>query len=658
MSGRPIHDPYMLYLRGFAEAVASALRGHGVEAGVDELVAMAVEPPSPEMGDIGIPLFRYARAAGMKPQELAEAVAREAEAPHYIAWLKPVSGYINAHIDDKHLARLVLELAMRDDYGYNPAEKQLRYVVEHTSANPIHPLHIGHARNSMLGDTLARLLKNRGHWVETRFYVDDMGRQVAVLAFGYRLLGEPEPPGDWKPDDWLGHIYALTNLLIELREIRGRVAEIEEKLKKIDDERLAEEHRRLVEKQDRLAAALSRLWERDKELFDRLSEAIMRFSGDPEAEIKRIMASYERGEEWAKRLVGRVVELALRGIKETLSRLGIFFDKWDYESMLVWSGLVDEILERARRSPYYTIYKGAEALDLTRLARDRELRRRLGIMVGGDIPPLILRRSDGTTLYTTRDIAYTVYKFRDSGADQVINVIGGEQRLPQAQVKLALYAIGYRREAENLITYIYEMVTIPGMKMSSRRGVIITVDWLLEQLYSRALDEVRRRRSDLSMEEAERIAWSIAKASLRYQMVSIAPLKPITFSFEKALSIEENSAPYLLYTYARARSVLRKAGGLPGLEIGKVPGPERGIIWLLAKYPYVAARAADDLAPEKLANHLVLIADAYNEFYDKYPILRESDEKLRGLRLHLTAAVANTLRHGLGLLGIETLEKI
>lgn len=652
-----IYDPYTHYALQAARNASTVLAELGINASPDELLQLIAEPPDPRLGDLGLPLFRYARVAGKRPDELARLVAEKHGRRGSLA-AEAAGGYVNFRIDTVDLAETVLKLAGRPGYGYNPAEKPLRIVVEHTSANPIHPLHIGHARNTALGDALARILSNRGHWVQTRYYVDDTGRQVAVLAYGYRLLGEPEPPGDAKPDEWLGHIYALTNLLIELRGVRARVAEIEERARRGGEEE-AEEYRRLVERQDRLAADIGRLWPRvGKDVFDRLAEAIMGSPRDPEEEIKRIMAAYERGEDWAKRLVGRVVELALKGIRMTLDKLGVRFDKWDYESMLVWSGLVDKVIAEARRSPYYTIYKGAEAIDTSRLARDKEIRRRLGITLGGDIPPLILRRSDGTTLYTTKDIAYTIYKFRDASADKVINVIGGEQRLPQAQVKLALYALGYRREAENLVTYIYEMVTVPGHKMSSRRGRIITLDWLLDQLYARAREEVEERRPDLSEREKDAIAWSMAKAALRYQMVSVAPLRPISFSFEKALSLKENSAPYLLYTYVRARSVLRKAGETPVLRTDKIPDPERRLIWLIAKYPRAAAEAADDLAPEKLANHLVLIADAYNEFYDKYPILREPDESLRSLRLHITLAVSNVVRHGLGLLGIQVVEKI
>ncbi len=658
-----IRDPYGYLLRTFAEHVIECLSRRGVEANIEEITRQIVEPPSPSMGDLGIALHRYARKACVNPVQLA------LECRDYLAGLdgvveaKAVNGYLNLFYDSTYIARITLEsIKEYGDYGFNPVDKPLRIIVEHTSANPIHPLHIGHARNSFLGDTLARLLANRGHKVQTRFYVDDTGRQVAILALGYKLLGEPEPPDNVKPDEWLGRIYALINLLIELKNIRNELKDIEREVKAgyAGEDRI-ERYRQLISKQDEIAADIGRLWEKDKELFDKLSKAVMEYSCDFEDEIRRIMIGYEKGEDWAKRLVRRVVEIALKGIRETLDKLGIGFDKWDYESDLVWSGLVEKIIMEARNTPYYTVYKGAEALDLPKLARDKDLLKRLGIRIRGEIPPLILRRSDGTTLYTTKDIAYTIYKFRDYNADKVINVIGGEQRLPQAQVKLALYALGYHREALNLITYIYEMVNIPGMKMSSRRYRIITLDWLLDQLYQRAKAEVDERRSDLDEEARERIAWAIAVGAARFTMAGYDPLKPLTFSFDKALDIGENSAPYLMYTFARANSVLRKAGGIDwdNIDYGRIGDDiKRKLLWLIMKYPWIAGKAADDLSPELLANHLLRIADTFNKWYEMERIIDEKDPGYRSLKLALTLGVKKTIGHGLRMFGIEPLEQI
>ena len=656
-------DPYGYLIETLGNKIREFLSAKELSIDLIEITRHIDEPPSPEMGDLGIPLHRYAKKACINPKQLAMECRDYVVEIEGIREVKAINGYINVFYDNSYLAMLTLvSLKTYADYGFNPTENPLRIIVEHTSANPIHPLHIGHARNSFIGDTLAKLLKNRGHIVQTRFYIDDVGRQVAILALGYKLLGEPLPPDNIKSDEWLGRIYALTNLLIELKQVRNEIKNLEMKIKAgFANEDEIERYRSLIARQDRIAADIGRLWELDKELFDKLSKAIMEYEGDLEAEIRKIMLSYEIGEDWAKKLVRKVVEIALMGIRETLDKLNIEFNKWDYESDLVWNSYVNQVVMKARETPYFTIYKGTEALDLSKLAGSKELLKKLGIRIRGEIPPLILRRSDGTTLYTTRDVAYTIYKFRDFNADKVINVIGGEQRLPQAQIKLALYALGYHREAENLITYIYEMVNIPGMKMSSRRYRIITLDWLLNELYARAKEEVDKRRRDLNENERKEIAWGIAVAAAKFTMASYDPLKPLTFNFNKALNISENSAPYLMYTYARANSILRKAKDIDwdNIDHTKVGDDiKKKLLWLIMKYPWIAGKAADDLSPELLASHLLRIADTFNKWYEMERIIDEKDPGYRNLKLALTYGVKQTLEHGLKIFGIKPLSQV
>jgi len=656
-------NPYRYLVQGIASAVVNIGKEYGLELNYKDVVRLITEPPSMNLGDLGVSIHRFAKQARVNPIDFGEKVASTLRNNSEVSTAKVVGGYVNVFYKPDHLGRLIINsLKENPNYGSEPVDKPLRIIVEHTSANPIHPLHIGHARNAFLGDTLANLLRNRGHVVQTRFYIDDTGRQVAILALGYKLLGEPEPPENIKPDEWLGRIYALTNLLMELKDIRNKLKAIELKLKTTGgSEEDLEEYRRFVKKQDEIVADLDRLWSLDKELFDKLSKAIMEYDGDFEKELGKIMMSYEKGEEWAKKLVRKVVDIALEGIKITLKNLDIDFNKWDYESDLVWSSLVEKIIGKAKNSPYFIIYKGAEALDTGKLAKNKEVIEKLDIRIRGEIPPLILRRSDGTTLYTTRDIAYTIYKFRDFNADKVINIIGAEQRLPQAQVKLALYAIGYRREAENLITYIYEMVHIPGMKMSSRRYRIVTLDWMLSELYDRAKKEVDSRRKDLPKEDRERISRELSKAAVKFQMASIDPLKPLSFSFEKALSLKENSAPYLMYTYARANSVLSKINSIEwdNIDYSEAEHPTRKkLLWLIGKYPWVASKAADDLSPELLGGFLIELADHFNRWYGEERIIDEKDPGIRNLKLAITYGVRHVIGHGLRLFGINVLPYI
>lgn len=654
-------NPYNSIVEELSLRIHRSLFLRGLTIDLSELMSEVIEPPSREMGDLGIALHKYAKRLGLKPDQLAEETKDFLNDLPGLLCAKAISGYLNVTYSPEYIAKVTISSVKNvENYGYVPSKKTLKIVVEHTSANPIHPLHIGHGRNALLGDTLYRLLTNRGHLVQRRFYINDTGRQVALLAFGYKLIGR-RPPENAKPDEWLGKLYALTNLLIELRSIESTLSKLRNESKSRELSELEEEkYRELLRKADEIAASLGRLWEEDKELFDEVSKALMEHKGDPEEEILKIMSSYERGEEWAKSLVREVVDRALAGIRETLSKLGVEFDKWDYESDLVWSGLVNEVVSKALSSPLYIKYKGADALDVQRIASQQVLGK-LNIDIRGEIPPLVIRRSDGTLLYTTKDIAYSIYKFADFNADLVINVIGAEQKLPQTQLKLALLALGYVKEAENLVTYIYEMVIVPGLKMSSRRYQIVTLDWLLEELYRKARDEVDKRRQDLSESDRARIAWTIAVAATRFSMTSYDPLKPLNFNLNKVLDLSGSSAPYILYTHARASNILKKAGSIEWDLIDYSYARNEAIkelAWLVMKYPQIAVEAADKLSPEILGNYIVKMADYFNKWYESERIIDEEDKSYRALKLAIVLGVKKSLAHGLKMFGVTPLDNI
>ncbi len=634
------------------------LRSRVAEAlGVERGLVVAEEPPSPELGDIAFPVFRAAKKLGVKPPEAAGKAAEAVKEHPLVKEVKVVGGYVNVFIDACRLAEKVFQ-AVREQgprYGCVPAPEKKRIIVEHTSANPVHPLHIGHARNAVHGDVLARLLQSRGHLVQTRFYVNDMGRQVAVLAYAYMLLGEPDPPEGVKPDHWLGKIYAMANAVLEIRRLKAEV----EELKKLG--RKEELDRALRELDDWMAVA-AELREKDPELFDKLADEVMK-RPDPEAEIAEIMKKYEeRSDERVVRVIRKIVDMCLQGFRETLGRLGISIEKWDYESDLVWNGLVAQLLEEARRSPYFGLHKGAEALIFDGLLT-REVREKLRLPRSLEVPPLVLRRSDGTTLYTTRDVAYTLYKFRDFDADVVINVIAAEQRLPQGQVRLALYALGYRREAENTIHYAYEMVNLPGVKMSGRRGRYIALDDILDQALARAKLEVEKRNPEISEEEKTRIAEQVALGAVRYALVSVAAEKPMVFDLAKALDFEHNSGPYIQYAHARAHNILAKYGkpidwSKVDYSAAEATPRRRKLVLLLAKWPTVAVKAADELRPELIVEYAGKLADEFNSFYQEDPVIKEPDEGVREFKLCLVYAVECTLKSVLSMLGIPAPERM
>ncbi len=655
-------DPYGSAVKLLAREASKLLEEKGVciEERPEYLVS---PPPKPEYGDLSFPAFRLAKPLGLKPLEAAETLAervRAAAAGSIIGRVESVGGFVNVFLDAAGLARRVFAAArtLSGEFGRVPVDEPLRIVIEHTSANPVHPLHIGHARNAALGDALARLLEARGHVVQRRFYIDDMGRQVAVLAYGMMKLSESGGPAEprGKPDHWIGLVYAITHTLVDIKSTRRRLEEAREAG---DEDRV----RVLQEELDDLVGAAGELRERDPELFDALADAVMA-DEDPEESIARIARAYEFREEWAVKLVRSAVERCIEGFRETLEgRMGIMFDKWDWESDLVWSSMVGRLLEEARRSPYFTLHKEAEALDFKHLQRDPEVRSRLGLPETLEIPPLILVRSDGTTLYTTRDIAYSLYKFRDFNADRVINVIAAEQRLPQLQIRLALLALGYRREAFNMIHYAYEMVNLPGVKMSGRRGRYVALDNLIEAAIQKAGEEIAKRNRGLGEERTREIARQVGVGAVKYALLGVNAAKPMVFNLDDTLNFERNTAPYIQYAHARASKILAKAGGNIPWDVvdynaaDKHPARRRLLVEA-SRFPYIAAKAADELRPELVAEYLNGLAEIFNTWYPQDPVLAERDEGARAYKLGLVYLVKTVLHNALNLLGIPAPEEM
>ncbi len=651
-------NSYTLYQlspqKTIAEAVVETLRRYGATIDPQEVEYSVAETPSQKLGDYGAPVIRFLKRVEADPEKLLEEIRENLQAKPHIAEATTTRGYLNIRLHALELAKNVFT-ALRhegDNFGIVKTSKPLRIVVEHTSANPVHPLHMGTARNMCLGDTLARLLRARGHQVQTRFYINDMGRQVAVLAYGV-IRANLTPPPNVKPDHWIGLVYAITHTLIDLEKAKREL----EKLRK---EGRDEEYREKLREVDKLVAVLAELREKDPQLFDKLVEAV-KGDPDPDKTIEKIMLDYEykRDPELAAR-IRSIVETCLKGFRETMKRMGVHIDVWDWESDLAWSGMVAKILEQAKKTPYYTIHKGVAALDLSKLQENPEIRKRLGIPEGLEIPPLILQRSSGTTLYTTRDIAYAIKKFRDYNADLVVNVIGADQKLEQLQVRLALLALGYEKEAYNMIHYAYEMVSLPGESMSGRRGRYITLDEVLDQAIARARREVEAR-AQPGIDPAQ-VAEKVGVAAVRYTLVSVSAQKPITFKLEEALDFERNSAPYIMYTYARAHNILARTGPPDWDNIDYTAADEnplrRKLLLQVALYPYTFAKAADEMKPEILVAYINKLADTFNRWYPTDHVAGEPDPAKKNYKIALVKAVETVLANTLRILGIEPLERM
>ena len=533
-----------------------------------------------------------------------------------VAAVEEVNGYINFRLDYAKAGSLILNSALTGggEYGLERIGDSIRVSVEHTSSNPAGPVTMATARNSILGDALARLCLARGHSVIRRFYVDDVGRQVSILAYGYKLLNRPTPRG--KADHWFGRLYACTNCAVQIEAAKRRLHTLED-----DMTERADVQRNL----DEWVAVAAELEALDKELLAKVVNAV-REQDDPERDIQELGRKYEENDREAVELIRTITNQCLGGIKLSLSDIGIVFDKWDWESDLLWGGRVKEALGRLAQLPFTSRDGTALKLNVNGIVDAYNLRTQFGLAANYEVPPLTLVRSDGTTLYSTRDIAYSLAKFEDS--DRVINVIASEQSLPQLQIRLALYALGDKTPALNMVHYAYGLVELPGTRMSKRRAHFITLDEVVQQAKAKVDETLAERKQQLGLEESKRVIDNVAYGAIKFAMLSVSSTKNLTFTWDRVLSLERNSAPFINYAYTRAGSILRKLGRAPeNPDCSVLTHPLEHLLLLkVGELPDVFCEAADQLKPEEIASYVGTVAEKFHEYYEKADVIHADDQ--------------------------------
>ncbi len=610
------------------------------------------QPPSPEMGELSSAVsFQLARRLRQRPPEIAQRIVEKIDASSsgLVGSAEALNGYINFHADTGSFSRLVLEAVADEDKDYGFVRDPLpeRVMVEHTSANPNGPIHIGNARNSILGASLAEMMRRRGHEVTVHFLVNDMGRQVAMATYGWKLLGKPEPEG--RAELWVGTIYASVNVINETNRLR---AELEEAEGKGWTGKVAECKKALRQYE----TAADELRKRDRWVFETLERRLSE-EEDPDSEIVSLNTAYEKGEPETVEDVRRLVGYCLRGFEESLGEIGIGFDSFDYESDLVWRKAAEEVLEGLKATKYVEVDDGALVLDCDRIAEDYGLKERWGLNPEHEVPRLVLVRSDGTTLYTLRDIAYSIWKF--GLVERVINVIGYEQTLAQLQLRIALAALGKLWMGDRQTHYAYEFVKLPGVKMSGRLGRYVTLTEVLERSVELAYGEVAARSPHLPEEQKREISGMVGHGAVKYSLLSVDPMKTVVFDWAKALNFEMNSAPFIQYSHARACNILARAGDEPEPDYGLLMDPrERGLVTMMASFPEAFEGAATELKPGDITAYANNLADGFNSFYASLQVLRAETPGLVAARVALVDAVRIVLRNALSLLGIEAPERM
>jgi arginyl-tRNA synthetase len=600
--------------------------------------------------------FELAKKIGMKPLEVAEQLVKAIDISRFNL-IEKVStagaGYINFYVNFTKFSQLTIEAikTQNKNYGYIKTKNPTKIIVEHTSVNPLHPIHIGQARNPIIGDTLACILKLRGHNISTHYYIDDVGRQSSVVAYGYQKLGKPKPTE--KSDLFVGKIYTVTCCIVEINRLQKAKINAD-----ASPQTTADDLAKITQELNEWLTIAVELKEKHPELFEALTAKISE-DENPEQEINSLNRRYEDGEPDAKQLIREVSNLCIDGFRQTQSRVSVHYNSWDWESDFVWSGQVTDAVTKLQASPFLYFENNIWAFNADKVACLLQLKPKLGLKETHEIPPLTLMRADGTTLYTTRDIAYSIWKFQR--AEKIINVIGMEQSLAQLQLKLALHALGYSKEADNFTHFAYNLVALPGYKMSSRRGHYITFDQVLDEAIERAYQEVCKRSPLFSEEEKRHIAEFVGIGAVRYALIDVDPSKQVLFTWDRVLNFETNSAPYVQYTHARACSIMRKTTDNPqpppayNLLTEKL---EQELILQLASFPDMFIEAAEYLKPASIADYANALADKFNTFYNALPVLKAETPELSSTRIALTDAIRTVLSNALSLIGVVAPERM
>jgi len=527
------------------------------------------EPPNPSMGDLATTVaFQLARTLKTSPLEIAQKLSEFIEIPSVFNRVETRGPYINFYLDYKQFSKLLLT-SVDENYG-RLEEKGEKIILEHTSANPNGPLHIGHIRNAIIGDSLARILSTAGYVVETQYYVNDMGRQIAMIVWGLLNLDFEIHPDD-KPDVTIGKLYLRVN-----QELKA-----------------------------------------NPEIKSEIDSILKTYEQDNPPELEKKFKS--------------VVSTCLEGVKKTSLRLQIKHDIFVWESDFVRDGSVQNILNALEG---HTHQNEVLYLDLKDYGLEKEL---------------ILTRSDGTSLYSTRDLAYHLQK--SENADKVVDVLGSDHKLAIDQLSIALELIGSK--IPNVI--FYEFITLPQGSMSTRRGIFISVDELMDEAVKRALHELEERKPELIESEKAEIAEIIGIGAIRYYIARLSPEKHIVFKWDEALSFERGCAS-IQYAHARACKLLEKANEFDAslsneeTSLDDLDSLEIGLLKTIARFSSVVEGSARELRVHPVAQYAMELAGAFNKFYKSMPVIG-SDKEL--FRLILVDKSRITLKNCLNLLGID-----
>lgn len=571
-----------------------------------EINAKTVNPSATKKefeGDLTVVVFPFLKMSRKSPEATAAEIGNWLVAHvEAVDRFNVVKGFLNIKINPEFWLGLLHHIASEKDFGIKQANEDSELVmVEYSSPNTNKPLHLGHVRNNLLGYSLSQILKANGCNVVKTNIVNDRGIHICKSMLAWKKWGEgvtPETSGK-KGDHLIGDCYVAfdKHYKQELREIMERDGVSEEE----------------AEKRSTLMA-----------------------------EAREMLRKWEAGDEEVRRLWKMMNGWVYAGFDETYKRLGVDFDKIYYESDTYLEGK-DLVLGGIEKGIMYRKDDGSVWADLT----------------GDGLDHKLLLRADGTSVYMTQDIGTAKLRYQDYPIDKMIYVVGNEQNYHFQVLSLLLDKLGFKW-GKDLTHFSYGMVELPEGKMKSREGTVVDADDLIDTMIASAAEMGAERFAEMPAEESAEIARMVGLGALKYFLLKVDPRKNMLFNPKESIDFNGNTGPFIQYTYARIRSVMRKAEGFnPDATPHASPNEKECVlIQKVADFPSVVEEAGRNYSPALVANYAYDLAKEYNQFYHDFPILKEENESIKNLRLKLSAVTVRILRQGMGLLGIEMPERM
>ena len=557
-------------------------------------------------GDLTVVVFPWVKVARKSPDALGAEIGQQLlENLDCIQDFNVVKGYLNLQIKEEFWLQLLEQESDNEGYGRLETCDESPVLIEYSSPNTNKPLHLGHIRNNLLGHSVSQILKACGHPVVQVNLVNDRGIHICKSMLAWLKYGNGETPesSGMKGDHLVGKYYVVF------------------------DQHYKQEQKELVEQ------GLTEDEAKDK------APLIL--------EAREMLRKWEAGDSEVRELWATMNGWVYDGFDQTYERLGIHFDQTYYESQtyLLGKSLVQEGLDKGA---FYKHEDGSVRVDLTDEGLDEK----------------VLLRKDGTSVYMTQDLGTAQLRYEEFHPQKMIYVVGNEQNYHFDVLKLVLSKKLEKPFGEAVYHLSYGMVELPSGKMKSREGTVVDADDLMDAMYEEAKKSTEALgKFQFTPEEADKLYEMIGLGALKYFILKVDPSKNMLFNPAESIDFNGNTAPFIQYTHARIRSMLRK-GAENGIDLSaKLPQialneEEKTLINLLYQYPKTVSVAGDNFSPALIANYCYDLAKQFNHFYQDTPIFKEEDAAKRLLRLKLSRWVSLVLRSGMALLGIDVPEKM